>query len=387
MVENIMDVRLLPELLDFDYSRIRLARLRQAAVWKGKVPDAWPILLTAPLTGKQKDLPSANFSEAFYDADIMLCNQVRASCGAGNSRSDAVPSIRANLGTGVTLATIGLQQEVFTDKMPWLKQHLSRDEVARLTVEDIRLRGDFERGLSYIRRFREILGESLPVYCMDTQGPLDLAHLIMGDDFFLALYDDPPLVHHVMEIALQIGIKTHKWMKEAMGEPVDRIHHGNGLYAENMGVRICEDTTVIISPDAIAEFAMPYTQRLAREFGGAWTHYCGRNDHLSEAICNIPEIRGINFGHIPGHESLHIFEEDMARCARYKKVYFGTWPRYENETGEAYLRRMHKWSSQGVLIPQCNAVLEPSNGNTGAEDDRLFSSPEKALDFWYGLCG
>ena len=100
-----------------------------------------------------------------------------------------------------------------------------------------------------------------------------------------------------------------------------------------MGIRICEDTTAIIGADSIEEFAMPYTQRLARHFGGGWVHYCGRNDNLTEAVCRIPEIRAINFGHIPGHEHDHIFEEDMARCLKYGKVYNGDWPRRPEESG------------------------------------------------------
>ena len=46
-----------------------------------------------------------------------------------------------------------------------------------------------------------------------------------------------------------------------------------------------EVPTVLISPAAIEEFAVPYTRRLAQRFGGAWVHYCGRADFLTEAMC------------------------------------------------------------------------------------------------------
>ena len=165
-------------------------------------------------------------------------------------------------------------------------------------------------------------------------------------------------------------------MKEVSGEPWDNLYHSNAIYAENMGIRICEDTSVLISPDAINEFAMPYTQRLAQHFGGAWVHYCGRNDKLTDAICQIPEIRGINFGHIPGHELDHQFEEDMKRCIDSKKVYFGSWPRLSGESGAEHLSRLHRWASQRCLIPQGNPALDKNNG---------FSNVTQALDYWYNL--
>ena len=395
MSDSGFDKGKLPGLLNADNNRIELARNRQAAVWNGEKPDAWPILISDILTEEQEQIPSANYEEAFYDEDRMLFSQVRLACMVNNARSDAVPSIRPNLGTGVTLSCLGLEQMVFTDKMPWLQEHLTRKEVSRLSPEDIKIQGDFERGLRYIRHFKDVMGDSVPVYCFDNQGPLDLAHLIIGDDIFLAFHDDPPFVHHLMEIALAIDIKTYTWMKEAIGEQPDRLHHSNGLYAENMGVRICEDTSAIIGPDALREFAMPYTRRLAQHFGGAYVHYCGRNDHLTLDVLQIPEIKSINFGQIPGHDDIHDFDEEMERCVKYGKVYQGPWPRRRGESGREYLKRMHRWASEGVLVPRGDAaVSKPSlRSLTKGEQERdlsvnvadLFPNTAEALDFWYSL--
>ena len=365
----------LPARLHADPARIALARRRQAAVWRGDKPDAWPILLAAPLFPDQETIPDPDYAATFHDADLMLCGQLRGACSVANARSDAVPSIRVNFGTGVCLACVGLEQEIFPDKMPWLQQRLTKAQAARLTPDDLQPRGSFARGLEVIRRFREVMGDTVAIYCMDTQGPLDLAHLMLGDDFFYELHDDPPFVHHLLELCLELGIRTHAWMKAASGEALTAHHHLNALYAENMGVRICEDTSAILGPAQIDTFAMPYTARLARHFGGAWVHYCGRNDALTRAILELPDVRGINFGHIPGHEHDHPFEEDMARIAAAGKVYFGDWPRRPEESGADYLRRLHTWSCQGALLPQASACL-------GAHG---FPTTAAASEFWYSL--
>jgi len=355
-----------------DFDRIELAKSRQAAVWRGEKPDAWPIVAGGGLSDAQKAIPTPNFKEAFDDIDLMICGQARAACAMANSGSDAVPSVRGNYGTGVALSCLGLEQEVFPDKMPWLKRHKTKQEAARLTPDDMEIQGTFERGLEFMRRHKEVMGDRLPMYCMDTQGPFDLAHLLLGEEIFLLVYDDPGLLHHVLEICLELGIRTHEWMKDISGEPRGVCHHSNSLYGENFGIRVCEDTTAIVGPEVMETFAMPYTARLAEHFEGAWVHYCGRSDALTEQALRVPGVRGINFGHIPGHMHDHQFEKDMERCLAVGKVHYGAWPVRDGESGRDFLRRMHKWAAQGCLIPQVGLV----DG---------FSNTAELLDFWYSL--
>lgn len=368
------DVEGLRDLIGVDQGRLALARRRQAALWRGERPDKSPILLSAPLTKDQERIPNADYKEAFEDFDRMICSQVRSACAVANARADGVPSIRVNFGTATILSCLGLEQEVYPDKMPWLQAHLGKAEISKLTADDIEPRGSFARGVEWMRSFKRLLGDACAIYCMDTQGPFDLAHLMMGDDLFIELRDDPPFVHHLLEICLELGIRCHLWMKEAVGEPVGVLHHGCDLYAENMGVRICEDTTVIVGPDDVNEYAMPYTRRLAARFGGGWVHYCGRSDHLTEAILAEPVIRGINFGHMAKFP--HPFEKTMEKIKAAGKVYFGGWPRELGESGRDFLRRHHRWAEQGAILTIGNAAVGDPDG---------FADVFEARDFWYAL--
>ncbi len=369
------DFTLIERFIRPDCDIIQRAKKRQAAVWRKETPDQWPIHIGAPLTEEQASFPSADIQEAFNDKDAMLFSQLRMTLGVINSKSDAVPSIRVNFGTAVLLSCFGLEQQIFPDKMPWLKDHLSKQEIADIQPEDISFKGSFARALEMMTYMQEKIGDRIPVYCLDTQGPFDLAHLLFGDDIFLALYDDPDFVHHLLKICTTLNIKAHEAMKTINGERPNQQYHGNGLYAETMGVRICEDTTVMLSPEMIEIFSVPYIQKVADHFGGAWVHYCGRNDHLTESICAIPSVRGINFGHIPGKEYDHPFSQDMERCLKTGKVYFGNWPRFPKESGKAYLERMFSYSRQGCLIPNTNAAI----------DGETIHCSDDALTFWQTL--
>ncbi|MBN1864550.1 MAG: hypothetical protein JW808_06580 [Victivallales bacterium] len=366
------DVTDLPGMLEIDGEWFENSKCRQAGYVRGEVFDVPPIFFRKDLTAEQEVVGSYDYEAEFNDSDKMLCNQMRGVFGILNAKSDAVPSIRANTGTGTLMSLLGHDQMVFKDKLPWFKDHYSKEELSRVEVDDIRIRGDFELALGHMRRYKDVLGSSLPIFCPDTQGPFDLAHLLLGDAIFLEVYDDPPFVHHVMELCLAMGIKAHDWSKEVSGEPSDSMFHSCSLYTESAGIRICEDTTAIIGPDIMDEFAIPYSRKLAAHYGGAWIHYCGRNDHLTERICQFPEFTLINFGHIPGHEEDHKFEEDMRRCVETHTVYYGNWPRKPGESGRSFLDRMHEWASQGILIAWGDAAL----GEEG------FGSVEEAMDYW-----
>lgn len=363
-------------LLQLPQDEIARARRRQAAYWRHEKPDAWPILLRAPLTRAQEQLPRPDFAEAFRDADMMICGELRGALAVANAGSEQVPSIRVNFGTGTLLSCLGLEQLVFPDKMPWLREHMPIETAARLTPDDIRIRGTFARGLEFMKYMRAVLGDAVPVYYMDSQGPFDLAHLLLGDEIFYLMTDEPALVKQIMELCLELGLRTHRWMNEIIGAPHGTHHHGNSLYAENMGIRICEDTTALISPAAMEEFALPYTRRLAQAFGGAWVHYCGRNDQLTRRILAIPEIRGINFGHIPGHELDHDFETDMKQITAAGKIYHGAWPRREGESGKSFLQRMHPWVRQGSLLVEGNYAVGGQDG---------FADTNAVRDYWRRL--
>ena len=365
------DIRQLPELLDFDYEHMQKSRERQCNTWRGEKLSIPLLFVSGELSENQQIIPEYNFKEIFTDKEKMLCREIRTACGIANGRSDMVPSIRANLGTGVLLACLGLEQESFPDKMPWLNEHLTKEQIIKLSPDDIQQRGTFARGLEMMHYFKEIMGDLVPIYVMDTQGPFDLAHLMFGDELFIQLYDDPQFVHHLMNICLELEIKAHRWMKEAINEPFNSQHHSGVLYSDSFGIRICEDTTIMLNPDHIEEFALAYSRKLAREFGGAWVHYCGYNESLTDAILSYPEFKMLNYGHIPGHEQEIDFYKNMEKIKKNAKVNYNAWPRFPDESTTEHLVRLHKFASQGILAPSFGI-----SGNI---------SPKEALSLWSKL--
>jgi len=137
-------------------------------------------------------------------------------------------------------------------------------------------------------------------------------------------------------------------------------------------VRMCEDTTTLLSRPQIEQFVMPYVNQAMQHFGGGWTHYCGKNDHLLDCLIEqAPHCRAVNFGNPEMHDMPHV----IARLVKAGKLYCGAVVRNDGEDLRAYFRR----------------VLEPLDGRRWGlilmadltEEER--KEPRKVMDTWHAV--
>ena len=130
----------------------------QIAVWEGKNPGVQPLLLSCPLDeGESERFPDYNPKEIHYDKEKMFAAQFRAMLSAVYGGAQAVPSVRANMGCGIFPTLFGLKQELYVDKMPWVQQHLSKEELAAMGPEDLKISDEFEMGLEHMAYMAERL--------------------------------------------------------------------------------------------------------------------------------------------------------------------------------------------------------------------------------------
>lgn len=132
-------------LLGTEQALLQSQRRRQAAVWRGEKLDYLPLLLAGGSIPERKNFPSYNLKEQFFTKEKMLYEQVWAVLSTVRAGGDALPSLRANLGTGFLASVFGLEEEVFEDKMPWLKKHLRKDEIKKPSTREFK--PNFREGL------------------------------------------------------------------------------------------------------------------------------------------------------------------------------------------------------------------------------------------------
>ena len=373
----------LEEIIDFinpDEKLLRKGRERQSAVWKGIEPDYLPLILQETEAPELNNFVHYTLKDQFFNKEKMILEQLKGLVGFAKAGGDAQFSIRANLGVGVVPSIFGLKP-IFTqdDQMPWFvrmdpfgKGTLSKEEVQNLDIPgDIRNRGLIPTAIEYIEYFKSKIKNGVNIYCFDTQGPFDIAHLIRGPQIYTDLYDDPEFVHRLMDISTRVYIETTKIFKEAAGEPLCSGYHGSlCLYMDGGGVRLCDDSSTNLSPHLFREFSLPYIKRALSPFGGGWVHFCGNSNHLLDMYLEVEEIKGLNFGNPEKYD----YESIMTKMISKGKFYLGVWPGKKGESLKEYFQR--------ILAPlkgrKCGLILQFSR-----EKNELPCS--EIIDLWYSL--
>lgn len=321
---------------------------KQLRQWKGEKGVCSLLLRVTDLPEVEK-LPVYDDYEIHYDPEKMFVNQLRGALTAALADGDAVPSVRANVGVGALCSLMGgLKQTFFPDKMPWLLEHLTEDQLRELTVDSIVESPEFKAGLEQMRYMKEMLqGTGIRLFPMDLQGPIDMAHLFMGNEFFYALYDDPDLVHHALELSVACEIYGMEKCFEII-QPGEFSCHYNGLVLPSKTpLKVSEDTSTLLCEEHLHEFMKPYTEKLLRHFGGGYIHYCGDNQHLLELVPHVENSIGMNFGNPERHDPKSVLET----LRSLNKCYYGTFGAIPHEEQIALSR-----SESGVY----NSFLEVS---------------------------
>ena len=315
----------------------------QSSVWRGEKIDMPPLALSCGLTEEQNSwLPWHNFKEIHFDSEKMIINELRGVVSAINGNYGAVPSMRANMGCGIIPSLFGKQQRLFEDKMPWLVDHADKEDIKSKSDFNIDDSAEFAEAINHMEYMAEILRENnlenIFIFPLDLQGAIDTAHLIYGDTIFYDFYDDPEFVHQLLDLSCDaIDFAMQECFRR-----IDRsdkfIAHYNHLIIprELGGLKISEDTTTLLSPTLIDEFAKPYLRKILEQYNGGYVHYCGKNNHLLNVLLDEPLVRGINFG----NPDMHDMDEVLGKCRETKKIYVGRINKKNGETHFDYFRRM-----------------------------------------------
>jgi len=346
------------EFLEPDQDIIDKGWERQKSIWEDEEPDYLPIVISGKVPERQ-NFPRYNLKEQFYNKDKMFIENLWQLIAQSRGNSDAQLSMRVNFGTGFIPSIFGLEQIVFEDKMPWLGRHLSKEEVTNFEFpEDIKDRGLMPMAIEYIEYFKEEMENKAHIFLPDTQGPFDIAHLLRGEEIFTDIYDDPDFVHRLMKLSTKAYIGVTEILKKAIGEEFDKGYH-NALYMGKGGVRICEDSVTLLSPELIKEFVLPYTKEALKPFGGGWIHWCGNGNHILDLFLELEEVKGFNFG----NPEMYDYNEVMRKVIEKKKFYFGGWPKNENENMKEYFKRILKPLNNRkaglIFVPWVEDIEEP----------------------------
>ncbi len=305
--------------------------------WRGQ----GPCLIQIP-AGEQPLYDLDDYPARFRDPEAMWRSEMTRTRGLTDWPTDGIPTVRPNLGVIFVPSVAGLPYELPDGQMPWPGKHLTREEIRSAqaaTVEDAEL---MQRTAHFYRIHQERDGAQIAAYQADTQGVLDIAHLLYGDRLFyeFADPDEHAWIAELLAISRDLYVRTTRALKRLLDEPPHAMIHGHGtsqgIYLPHAGTRMAEDTATLLSPDMIERFLMPAIQDAAEPFGGVFFHYCGTHPELLRLLCSLPCARAIDLGNPEQHDLRAV----LACCAETRTV---LWSRVAAEPGEdweTYVRRV-----------------------------------------------
>jgi len=314
----------------------------QVAIWEDRIPDKHPLLLKCQLPDEiEANLLDFNPGEIHYDKPKMLLHGMKQMLYAAQAGMQAVPSIRADMGCGIFPSLFpGIKSLLFNDgRMPWVVDHLTADEISRLREKDIVITDEFKIALEHMTYLAEkTKSYGTYIYPLDLQGPFDTAHIVFGDSIFCALYEEPDLVHHLLELSVYaINLGMEECLK-IIPESEKVIAHYNELIMPRSkgGIKISEDTSTLLGANHIDEFVIPYMNRVLKNAGGGYIHYCGKNDYLFDEVIKQEYVNGLNLGNPEKHDMIEV----LHIVSKAGKVYYGALPKSKDENFEMYFYRI-----------------------------------------------
>ena len=335
--------------------------------WRGSGPS----LLFVPV--ESRDLYDLDDYERRFAHPRLMYEAERARAGLIRDwPTDGIPTVRPNLGTIFIPSCMGQPYQVGPNAMPWPGQTLSREELrarhgcTAFTAELM------EPALEFYRHAARD-GRVYP-YHPDTQGVFDVAHLVYGDEIFLdlATEDERKWITDLMDMTLEWFVSLTRAVKAATNEPDGQMVHGHGtaqgLYFPTAGTRISEDTATLLSPVMIEERILPFMERSAQAFGGAFVHYCGRHDALFSILCEAPWCRAIDLGNPESYDT----GELLRRCAVTETVLYSRLPAEAEEAPLDYVRRIGRLVAESGARVVLRATVVPQSRLQAQEMTGLF---------------
>ena len=257
---------------------------------------------------KKKSAPTIvprriNINDALGDLETMLLQQLSDVSHALNS-DRANLCVRANYGTGILSSLFGA--EIFEmpremNTLPTTKPLNDSEKVRALVAAGM---PDLENGFgARVFAFGELwqavcaqypkIAKYVSIYHPDLQGPLDICELLWGCDMFYAMYDEPELVHAMLDLITDTYIAfMERWFAMFPCGTEMNVHWGHIRHRGRIFLRC--DSAMNLSPAFYEEFAMPYDARLLAHFGGGGMHYCGRGEHYIDLLCSQPMLYAVN---------------------------------------------------------------------------------------------
>ncbi len=206
-----------------------------------------------------------------------------------------MPNLKPNLGIQIVAQAFGCACTPNDEADPWAKPLITDDniqDVHTLAMPDVATSPVFARGYERLEYFQQ--RSALPLRLINVPSPLVTASLLWEyTSFIQATVLFPAEVHALLEKVTHVTIG---YIQEQLRR-IRNLHtmgHEMWYIPREVGVRVSDDTAVLLSPDLYRQFGVKYNSMISRALGGIVVHSCGDVQNVVAAMMEIEGLRGLD---------------------------------------------------------------------------------------------
>ncbi len=204
--------------------------------------------------------------------------------GAGNAIKMLQPIGAARgvgKGPGTMAASFGIRLNPELGFCPEGKRPLG--EVLREGLPDPETSGIFPEMREDIEITKALTPEWFKLGLPDMQGPFNIAHMVLGDDAFIAPLADPGEWQEFMQLVTELFIAAHRTLMRWIGP--------ERLPANPCGChRIAECSVNMVSTEFYLEHVLEYDRQIADYYGDVSIHPCSGPHVFHVTLENLPNV-------------------------------------------------------------------------------------------------
>jgi hypothetical protein len=152
-----------------------------------------------------------------------------------------------------------------------------------------------EEMLGVLRAAKAALPEGFALSFPMVASPMDLAQLLIGDDFFVAMLDEPEKSLAFLMNLARGAVELIGVVKREMGQGKAEMITNRGMFFP--GYRLAADAIVNLPPSLIRDMVLPVLAEFARAVGRLCVHYCSApapSAHVLPVLAESPNVAAVD---------------------------------------------------------------------------------------------
>ncbi|OPZ88084.1 MAG: Uroporphyrinogen decarboxylase (URO-D) [bacterium ADurb.Bin429] len=198
-------------------------------------------------------------------AEVNLLGAIRGMAWGLPMHNPIRPRLNLGKGTGTLPASFGIELDAGLGYTPKGSRPLA--DVLAEGMPDPETSGVIPEMRAMIEAAKALTPGWIEIGLPDMQGPFNIAHMILGEDAFLAPYEEPEQFTALMTRITDFFIAVRENLERWIGP--ERFPRFPGVI-----YRIAECSVNMLSPAMYLEHVLPHDRRIAEHFGQVAIHPC-----------------------------------------------------------------------------------------------------------------